>query len=317
MMVWSAGAEWRIWKMAEVLMKAGSFVAIIIMGNLLRRIGFFKEEDFYILSKIVLKITLPAAIVSNFTGIDMKPSMLVMTLLGLGGGLILMAAAFLITVGKDREDRAFSIVNLPGYNIGNFTMPFAQSFLGPMGVVATSLFDSGNAFVCLGGAYSVAKIVKEKDARFSILPIFKTLLRSVPFDAYLLMTALSLLHIGLPAPVTTFAGIVANANAFIAMLMIGVGFKLSGDCSSMGKIVKILTARYSVSIVLAMVFYFLLPLKLEYRQALTILALSPMACAAPAFTGDLKADVGLSSAVNSISVIISTVLITGALMMIL
>ena len=32
--------------MAEVLMKAGSFVAVIIMGNLLRRAGFFKEEVF-------------------------------------------------------------------------------------------------------------------------------------------------------------------------------------------------------------------------------------------------------------------------------
>ena len=68
--------------MAEVLMKAGSFVAVIIMGNLLRRAVFFKEEDFYVLSKIVLKITLPAAIISNFSGIDLKPSMLVMTLLG-------------------------------------------------------------------------------------------------------------------------------------------------------------------------------------------------------------------------------------------
>lgn len=55
--------------MAEVLMKAGSFVAVIIMGNLLRRAGFFKEEDFYVLSKIVLRITLPAAIISNFSGI--------------------------------------------------------------------------------------------------------------------------------------------------------------------------------------------------------------------------------------------------------
>ena len=67
--------------MTEILMKAGSFVAIIIMGYMLRRKGFFKEEDFYVLSRIVLKITLPAAIVTNFTGIDLKPSMLLMSCL--------------------------------------------------------------------------------------------------------------------------------------------------------------------------------------------------------------------------------------------
>ena len=101
------------------------------------------------------------------------------------------------------------------------------------------------------------------------------------------------------------------------MLMIGVGFKLNGDSSQPGKIVRILAARYSLAIILALVFYFLLPFGIEYRQALTILALSPMSSAAPAFTGNLGSDVGLASAVNSISVVISTVLITGTLMMIL
>ena len=296
--------------MAEVLIKAGSFVAVIIMGNLLRRAGFFKEEDFYVLSKIVLKITLPAAIISNFSGIDLKPSMLVVTLLGFAGGILYIAVAFFMSIGKDREERAFNILNLPGYNIGNFTMPF-------VGVVATSLFDTGNAFICLGGAYSAAVATKEKNARFSMFPVIKTLLKSIPFDAYLIMTVLSLLHVGLPAPITSFTGVIGNANAFMAMLMSGVGFKLNGDSSQPGKIVKILAARYSLAIVLALVFYFLLPFGIEYRQALTILALSPMSSAAPAFTGNLGADVGLASAVNSISVVISTVLITGTLMMIL
>ena len=287
------------------------------MGNLLRRAGFFKEEDFYVLSKIVLRITLPAAIISNFSGIDLKPSMLVMTLLGFGGGILYISMAFIMSIGKKREEWAFNTLNLPGYNIGNFTMPFAQGFLGPMGVVATSLFDTGNAFICLGGSYSAAVMIKEKNTRFSILPVMKTLLKSVPFDAYLLMTVLSLLHVALPAPITTFTGVIGNANAFMAMLMIGVGFKLNGDSSQLGKIVKILAARYSAAIALALIFYFLLPFSMEYRQALTILALSPMSSAAPAFTGNLNSDVGLASAANSISVVISTLLITGTLLMIL
>ena len=303
--------------MAEILMKAGSFIAIIILGYVLRRRGFFKEEDFYVLSRIVLKITLPAAIVTNFTGIDMKPSMLLMSLLGLGGGIILTGMAFLISAGKNGEEKAFNIINLTGYNIGNFTMPFAQSFLGPLGVVATSLFDSGNALVCLGGTYSVAVMAKGEKGKFSIMPIIKTLLSSGPFDAYLLRTVLSLLHLSLPAPMVSFTGIIANGNAFMAMLMLGVGFKMTLDKSRMGKIIQILFIRYSVSIALAAAFYFLLPIELEYRQALAILALSPIASAAPAFTGDLDGDIGLASAVNSISIVISIVLITGTLLLVL
>ena len=68
---------------------------------------------------------------------------------------------------------------------------------------------------------------------------------------------------------------------------------------------------------LALGFYFLLPMDVAYRQALVVLALSPIASAVPAFTGDLGEDVGLSSAINSISIVISIVLITTALVILL
>ena len=131
------------------------------------------------------------------------------------------------------------------------------------------------------------------------------------------MTALSLLHISLPAPVITFSEVVSGANAFIAMLMMGVGFKISGDTSQKGKIVKILAVRYGVSIAVAAAFYFFMPLPLEYRQALAVLVFSPIAAAAPAFTADLKGDINLASAVNSLSIIISMVCITCVLIAVL
>lgn len=302
--------------MAEILMKAAAFVAIILMGYLLRKKGFFKEEDFHVLSKIVLKITLPAAIVANFSGAQVEASLLILSLLGLGGGVIMMGGGWL-AAGKNREEKSFFILNSSGYNIGNFTMPFAQSFLGPAGVITTSFFDTGNSFICLGGAYSVAQMVKNGEGKISLIPILKTLIRSVPFDAYVLMTVLSLLHLTLPAPVITFSGVISGANAFMAMLMMGVGFKISGDTSQKGKIVKILALRYSISIAIAAALYFFMPLLLEYRQALAILPLSPIASAAPASTADMKSDFGLASAVNSISIVISIVLITAVLLVVL
>ena len=222
-----------------------------------------------------------------------------------------------LAAGKNREEKSFFILNSSGYNIGNFTMPFAQSFLGPAGVITTSFFDTGNSFICLGGAYSVAQMVKNGEGKISLIPILKTLIRSVPFDAYVLMTVLSLLHLTLPAPVITFSGVISGANAFMAMLMMGVGFKISGDTSQKGKIVKILALRYSISIAIAAALYFFMPLPLEYRQALAILPLSPIASAAPASTADMKSDFGLASAVNSISIVISIVLITAVLLVVL
>lgn len=62
-------------------------------------------------------------------------------------------------------------------------------------------------------------------------PILKTLIKSAPFDAYIGMLILSLIHVSLPAPAVSIAQLIGNANAFMAMLMLGVGFKLSGDKS--------------------------------------------------------------------------------------
>ena len=68
--------------MGAVLARAACFIAIIILGYSLRKFDFFHEGDFQVLSKIVLKITLPAAIVVNFSSMELSPSMLVISLIG-------------------------------------------------------------------------------------------------------------------------------------------------------------------------------------------------------------------------------------------
>lgn len=298
--------------MLDVLIRAGCFVAIILLGYFLKRIGFFKDEDFGILSKIAIRITLPASIIVSFAGMQIDYSMLTLGLLALGGGLIYMALGYVLNIRAGKEKQAFEILNLPGYNIGCFTLPFVQSFLGPLGVIATSLFDTGNACICLGGAFSVAAMVKEGRG-FALKRIGNALIRSVPFVCYILMVVLNLAHIKLPAPIVSCAQLIANANAFVAMLMIGVGFKLGSDRKKIGYIFKILAIRYAVAAVLAYIFYFHLPFDLEIRQALVILAFSPIGSAVPAFTGELKGDVGLSSAINSFSIVCSIVIIVALL----
>ena len=293
--------------MLDILMRAGSFVAVILLGYFLKKIGFFKQEDFTILSRITIRITLPAAIITSFAGKQIDMALLSLVLLAIGCGLLYMAMGFFLNRKKTREERAFAILNLPGYNIGTFVIPFAQSFLGPMGVVATSLFDTGNAVICLGGAFSVASMVKDGSG-FSVKRIGKALARSVPFVTYVLMLLLNLVHLPVPGFVLSCAGIIANANAFMAMLMIGVGFKLEGDRSQIRTIVRVLSIRYGVATVLALIFYFVLPFELEIRQALVILAFSPIGSAVPGFTGEMKGDVGLSSALNSLAIVISIII---------
>ena len=292
--------------MLNVLTRAGCFIAIILLGYLLKKIGLFKDSDFSVLSKIVLKITLPAVIITNFANKELDPSMFIFALLSILFGAIYILLGFLFNIGRSKEQRAFEILNFPGYNIGCFALPFVQSFLGPAGMIATFLFDIGNGFICLGGAFSIASMVKD-GSKFSFMRIIRTLLKSVPFILYIVMPILCLTHIPIPGFITSMAELVGSANAFLSMLVIGVGFKLAADKTQVGGIIRVLSVRFGFALIFASVCYFLLPFSLEVKKALLLLVFSPVGTAVPAFTGEMKSDVGLSSAINSISIICSII----------
>lgn len=298
--------------MLDIIMRAGSFIAIIVMGFVLKKIGFFKDEDFQLLSKITIRITLPCAIITSFTGKQIDPQLLVLALFAILAGLTYMAAGYLINLKNSPDEKAFAVLNLTGYNIGTFVIPFAQSFLGSLGVIAVSIFDTGNAVMCLGGAFSVACMIKDGSG-FSVKRILRALGKSVPFITYITMLTLNLLKLQLPSFVLSVAGIGSNANAFMAMLMIGVGFKLQGKKSQYAVLAKMLLVRYGLAAVFALLFYYMLPFALEVRQALVILAFSPIGSAVPGFTNEMKGDVGLSSALNSMTMVISICIIVALL----
>ena len=93
--------------MLEILLRAGSFIAIIVLGYFLKRIGFFKQEDFSILSRITIRITLPCAIITSFAGKTIDSALLILSIISIGCGLIYVLAGYLINRKNSREQQAF------------------------------------------------------------------------------------------------------------------------------------------------------------------------------------------------------------------
>ncbi|MDO4267581.1 MAG: AEC family transporter [Eubacteriales bacterium] len=303
--------------MGAVLVKAAAFVLIIVMGYVLKRKGFFHADDFYLISRIVIRITLPCAIIANFSSITMETSLLVLCLAGILCNGLMVLIGYMINLHRSGEQKAFDMINLSGYNIGNFTLPFVQSFLGPVGFAATSLFDAGNSVMCTGVSYTLASLAKGGEQKASARLILKSLFSSLPFDAYVLMTVLVCLNIRIPGLVLSFAQTAGNANPFLALLMIGIGFELRMEKDKLKHILRILGLRYGTALLLSLAAYFLLPFPLEVRQAMAIVAFGPVSSVATAFTGRLGGDVELSSAVNSLSIVTSIITITAALIVVL
>ncbi|MEG7529839.1 MAG: AEC family transporter [Hungatella sp.] len=303
--------------MEAVLTKAIAFVAIIILGYVLKKVGLFRAKDFYLISVIVMKITLPAAIVSNFSKITLDFSLLILCVIGFGCNWLMIGIGYLWNLRRSGAEKAFAMLNLSGYNIGNFTMPFVQSFLSPIGFAATSLFDAGNAIMCTGMTYTVAGMAVGEGEKPSLSSIAKKLFSSVPFDAYIVMTILAILKIRLPAVALSFADTAGSANAFLALLMLGIGFEVHMDSQKIAIIIKTLSMRFGTALLLALGFYWFAPFTQEIRQTLAIISLGPVASLAPAFTGLVGGDVETASAINSLSIVISIFAITSALLLLL
>ena len=98
--------------MLDILMRAGSFIAIILLGYFLKKIGFFKDEDFHILSRITIRITLPCAIITSFAGKRIDPALLSLTFMAIGCGLFDIAVGYLINRGNSREKQSFEMKSI-------------------------------------------------------------------------------------------------------------------------------------------------------------------------------------------------------------
>ena len=177
-----------------------------------------------------------------------------------------------------------------------------------MGVLTTSIFDLGNAIICLGGSFGIARAVKE-GGKPDFSRIAKAALTSIPFLTHVFMVILNLNSLPLPGPVLTLAEILSGGNACLSMLMIGVSMNISLEKSKLGIMARVLGTRYGIAAILALCYYYLLPFSLDIRRTLVILAFAPIGSMAPIFTAELEEDVGLSSTISSVAIVISIVII--------
>ena len=300
--------------MLVVLSKAIAFVLIILIGYMCKRRGVFAPTDYQLVSKIVLNITLPCAVISSFAHFQLDLSLLAAVALGLSGNCVMILIALMLTRRETLAAKIFYIFSLAGYNIGCFTLPFAQAFLTPFAVVALCMFDVGNSIMCTGMTYALtASCIGYADGhkdRFSMKSIAEKLLHSAPFVVYISMLILSLAGVQFPKSVYTFTDIVGAANPFLSMLMIGMMFEIKLDKQAMGYVKELFSVRYLISLVCAGAFIYFAPFKQEVNYVIALAFMAPCTIIGPIFVDKLGGNVQLASLFNSMTIITSVILFT-------
>ena len=107
--------------MSTVLLKALSFVLIILTGYLLKKLVFRDPAVQKLLAFILLNITLPATVIHAFGRFSRDTSMFFIILLGFLCSFIPMMIVYLASWRQRKEKRAFAMINVTGFNIGAFS----------------------------------------------------------------------------------------------------------------------------------------------------------------------------------------------------
>lgn len=303
--------------MKAVIVKSLGFIFIVLIGYIFKKSGFFKKEDGLFLSKVVMNITLPAALIAGANGMSINYLAIVIILVGFISNLFNIFLSKFIERRNSPVTKAIGMINCSGYNIGNFAIPFASSFFESTGLFYICMFDIGNAFFVLGGSYALAKNEVDGSGRLDIKNLLKVLLKSVPFDVYMILFIISIFKISIPEEITTIASMIGSANGFLAMLMIGIILEINISKKQVKAVSKLLGVRYLGNIVLSSVVYFFLPIPVLAKQMIILALFSPLSTISAVYSKMIDEDNPAPAIANSISIIVGIFVMTGLLIVFL
>lgn len=288
-------------------LKVLGFVFFIFLGYVLRRAHVLKEDTVHALSGLLLYVTLPCLILRSLNGLSIELSYLWLIALGLLTNIFMAVIGYFLAKG-DPQKKLFCMLNLSGFNIGTFAMPFLQSFITPLGFLSVCLFDIGNSIMCTGTTYAIASGTGKGGTL--VKTILTRMLSSGPTCSYIVMMVLAFIGWSFPPLIVDWAKVGADANAFLAMILLGQSIKLNIPSEQLKRIFKLLIIRLTGSTVMSLALYFLLPFPEEICKTLAILAWAPIPVVALIFSIKAKCQPAMAANLNSLSVACSVIIVS-------
>lgn len=299
--------------METALIKVFSFICIIGLGFCISRSGKVPAGLGMSLSKLIFTVTLPCAIIHAFGTSEFNAALIMLTGVGIATTVLPYLIGLAVSWRRERGERVLMLMNISGYNIGCFALPFVQAlFPGGAAPLIVCLYDAGNALMMSGGSFAFTSALLEKGTPLltRVQHALQKLFSSVPFDLYLILIALSLVGLRIPEPVVQFVEPVAQANSFLAMFMLGLLMHFSLDGSKVKQLMRLLGLRFFLCFAMSAAVYLWLPADHVTRVVVAALLWAPMGSLGPVYTMWGKGDGGLAGLANAITIGVAIVAMT-------
>ncbi|NQQ99447.1 transporter [Streptococcus suis] len=291
-------------KELELLTRAFSFICVIGLGYILKIQGIVRREDATIFSTLVMNVTLPASLFIASSTAQVSFSLYLPFLLGILCNLLLNLVGYWEAKHSGHQ-ASVGLMQLSGYNIGTFTLPFVQAFFPASSLLSVIVFDTGNAIMVLGGNYSIATGIDVEKEGMSVTSFLKNISRSIPLMVYLVSLLLASLSIQLPQEILSTLTIASNANPFLVMLMLGILLDLKLNWKEIGRVSYLLFLRVGANILMGALIYFLLPIEQSMKMMLLVCLASPISVMSPIYALKLGSRSAEPANVNSLSILVS------------
>lgn len=300
--------------MEAIFVKAIGFILVIIIGFVLKQIKILDKRDGQTIATIIMNVTLPCALLCNGNGVTINAAMLMVLAIGLSSNIIMLVISYFLSKKEGALNQGYYMLNCSGYNIGNFAMPFVQTFFPGMGVAYLCMFDVGNSIMCLGGTYALAGSVASSGSKLTLKNLLKKLFSSIPFDVYILIFILAVFHVQLPDQIISIASFIGAGNGFLAMFMIGLLLEVKINPMEMKMVVKTLFIRLFFGMILMLAVYFALPLPLLAKKIAVLAMAAPITTVAAVFSRNIGYRKDAPAIASSLSIIISIFVLTVLIM---
>ncbi|EHJ56117.1 hypothetical protein HMPREF9318_01359 [Streptococcus urinalis FB127-CNA-2] len=299
--------------MIDILIKSMGFILIICLGYLLKVKRFLSLEDGKAISRLVINVTLPCALILSTREINVSAELFILLFVGFFSNCLLLFLGYMQGRHFDSILKGQSIIQLAGFNVGNFAFPFVQSFFPIQYGVSVILFDIGNAIMVFGGNYALSSSISGIGEKLSFRGLIKTLLHSVPFCTYLVCFILSLLKWTIPDSIVSVIKLGADANPFLAMLSLGTMVDLSINKSQIKELFQLLASRLLLTFLIIAILN-LLPISSIAKEMVTICLLAPIAVVTPIFAQKLGSSSSTPANVSTLSIFSSILLMMIAIL---
>lgn len=278
---------------------------IIAIGYTFKRLNLVKEEDGDGMSRIIFNITLPSLIFVTFNSMKLEHSLILLTIIGAGYGIMMSFIGVFIFRKEQRNMRGTLAMIVPGFNIGLFAYPLIQSIWGKNGLKYIGMFDMGNSLTMFVFCYIIAAYFSTSETKLEIKEIVKKSFKSVPLMAYIISLLVNLAGFQFPAPFISICGTISKANTPLSLLLLGVFLNFSIDKAYYKNIIKILTVRYSIGLAVGIILFLILPFNSMFRYTILIGLTLPIGMAVIPYAVEFNYDKKLIGTLCNITMILS------------